>query len=81
MGGRTMVDKNLVRLYSTSSNTEFTMITSILDDYSVPYIVKDKGAGDYMRLISGGSLFQSTIYVSIHDYIRAKTYLDELLNL
>ena len=47
------------------------IITSMLDEYEIPFIVKDDEAGSIMRIIGGSSIYGATIYVP--DFIYEKS--------
>ncbi len=61
----------LVLLREVTNNLELSMITAILDDNSIPYIIKDMGSGGYMRIITGYSPFATKIMVEEDAYERA----------
>jgi hypothetical protein len=47
------------------------MITSILEDNKIPYIIKNKGSGSYMRIITGSSPFKTDILVEKRSFDKA----------
>ncbi|WP_425538951.1 putative signal transducing protein [Microaceticoccus formicicus] len=53
----------LVLLRSTNDDFELLTIKSLLEENNIPYIIKDRGAGGYMRLFAGGSVFGSDIFI------------------
>lgn len=67
-----------VKLKSISNEIELAMIKEILADNNIPYIIKEYGAGGYMRIISGGSLFSGDIIVSKFDLDKANDLLESL---
>jgi len=75
------IDKiTLVVLKTVSNNIEMTMITSILDDNDIPYIIKDYGAGGHMRIISGDSIpFRTDILVDKDIYERANEVINQII--
>lgn len=67
-----MSDKvDLVILRTIESEFEMNMISAILEDNNIPFIVKDKGAGNYMRIITGSSPFRTDIMVESKSYEKA----------
>ena len=57
-----MSDKvKLVILRTIESEFEMNMISAILEDNNILFIVKDKGSGSYMRIITGSSPFRTDI--------------------
>lgn len=71
-------DLSLVKLRSISNEVELKMIEAILSDNSVPYIIKDEGAGGYMRIIGRNSVFATDVMVSEKDYERANELLESI---
>lgn len=69
---------NLVSLRTISNEFELGMITSILEDNDIPFIVKDYGSGGYMRIISGGSPFRTDIMVDEAAYEAANSLLEQI---
>lgn len=67
-----------VKLRSISNEIELAMIKEILGENNIPYIIKEYGAGGYMRIISGGSLFNGDIMVSKFDLDEANNLLESL---
>lgn len=59
-----MDDKlELVTLIESDNEFELGIVTAILDDNSIPYILKNKGSGGYMRIVTGSSPFGTSIMV------------------
>ena len=73
-----MDDINLVILRSISNEIELAMIKDILEDNKISYIIKDQGAGGYMRIIGGGSIFGTDVMVAEADYEQAITLLESI---
>lgn len=71
-------DIKLVKLRSLTNEIELGMIKEILDDNNIPYIVKDKGSGAYMRIITGSSPFSTDIMVEESDFDRANGLLESI---
>ncbi|WP_313756163.1 DUF2007 domain-containing protein [Tissierella sp.] len=69
---------DLVLLRTTNNNFELGIIKSILDDNNIPYIVKDYGAGGYMRIISGDSPYRTDVLVEKSNYNQAKEILEQI---
>lgn len=67
-------DVSLQLLTTTYSNTELLLVCGLLDGSAIPYIMMNKDAGhyDYVRVVTGLSVFGSEIYVSNRDHDRAK---------
>lgn len=68
-----MDDINYIELVSVTDEIRFREICRLLEDEKIPYTYDDEG--DFLRLMSGFSVFEKTIYVSDKDYQRAKELL------
>lgn len=64
-------DPKFIKLVTVSDRVKFDLITSMLDEYEIPFIVKDDEAGSIMRIIGGSSIYGATIYVP--DFIYEKS--------
>lgn len=71
-------DIEYVKLVTSTNKLIFDEIYAFLEDNSIPYFVKDEG--DYMRLISGFSLYEKGIYVSEDDFDKANELLVYFMN-
>ena len=71
-------DIEYVKLVTSTNKLIFDEIFAFLEDNSIPYFVKDEG--DYMRLISGFSLYEKGIYVSEDDFDKANELLVYFMN-
>lgn len=59
-----MDDKlELVTLTEVDNEFELGIVTAILEDNRIPYILKNKGSGGYMRIVTGSSPFGTRIMV------------------
>lgn len=65
----------MVLLASVQSNFARDQLSSILSDAGIPFLMREKGSGGYLRLFGGSSLLGSEIYVSKADFLRAKELL------
>jgi hypothetical protein len=68
----------MVVLKTSSNNYEIDLIKSLLEENEIPYILKERGIGGYMKIISGSSLFGTDILVEKSSLEKAKTLMDEL---
>lgn len=71
-------DIELVLLKSTQEQYEFLTIKSILEENEIPYIVRNRGAGGYMRIATGMSFYPTDILVEESSFERAKKLLEEI---
>ncbi|MCR3954853.1 MAG: DUF2007 domain-containing protein [Gudongella sp.] len=62
---------DLVVLRTIENEFEMNMISAILEDNGIPFIVKNKGSGSYMRLITGSSPFKTDILVAEETFEKA----------
>lgn len=67
----------LIFLRTTNDIHELNIIKEILDDNEIPYVLKDRGIGGYMRIISGNLLYGTDILVEESTAEKAKAILDE----
>lgn len=66
----------MIVLETASNNYELNLMKNLLDEHNIPYIVKDRGIGGYMRIVSGASLYGTDILVEKSMFEKAKTILD-----
>lgn len=66
----------LVILKVINNNFELGLIKSILEENQIPYIVKDRGTGGYMRIISGDSLYETEILVEKSTFEKANSIIE-----
>ncbi len=69
---------NLRKLRSVTNEIELGMIKEILEDNNIPYILKDKGSGAYMRIITGSSPFSTEIMVEESEFDKANKILESI---
>lgn len=69
---------NLRKLRSVTNEIELGMIKEILEDNNIPYILKDKGSGAYMRIITGSSPFSTEIMVEESEFDKANKILETI---
>lgn len=63
--------EEIVFLMKAYSDLERGIATVALENAGIPYSLKDYESGNYMRLISGGSIYGCEIYVDSQDYEEA----------
>ncbi len=69
-------DQETCLLASDLSQLDTTMFTALLTDANIPWFIKDKGTGGYMKIYMGYTIYGQDIYVGSDDYDRAKELLD-----
>lgn len=67
----------MVLLRTTNNNYELDLIKNLLEDADIPYLIKERGIGSYMRMISGDSMYGTDIYVQKGLLEKAEGVLDE----
>ena len=55
--------KNVKLLTTVYDNGSFAIIRSLLDGENIPYIAKDRGAGEVVKILTGIPMFGTDIYV------------------
>lgn len=58
-------------LITVANEVELGMITVILKENDVPFLSKDKGPGNYMRVYTGTSIWGTDILVNEADFDKA----------
>lgn len=71
-------DVDLVMLKSINNEYEFNLTKALLEDNQIPFIIKDKGIGGYMRIIGGTSMYKTEILVEESMFDKAKIILDDV---
>ena len=63
--------EELIFLINVYSDLERGIATVALEDAGIPYSLKDYESGNYMRLLTGSSIYGCEIDVAPEDYDRA----------
>ena len=71
------IEIEMVLLRTTNNNYELDLIKNLLEDADIPYLIKERGIGSYMRMISGDSMYGTDIYVQKDLLEKAESVLDE----
>lgn len=69
---KTKSEFELEVLITVSGPYEQGVIQGLLETSQIPFVVKDKGAGNYMKIYTGSSFFGTDILVAKSDLERAK---------
>ena len=72
---RNSIDAKPVLLCSTSEDMEANMIMATLQEKGIPAFIKKLGAGQYLSLYMGFSIFGKEIYVPSHQETKAREIL------
>lgn len=73
------INSEPVLLTTVSSNYQFGLVQSILEEHNIPCLAQDRASGGYMRVYAGGSIFGTDIYVSPENLEEARELLDVLV--
>ena len=69
--------ENVKLLCSIESAEELAVMRSLLDSANIPYLMRDRGAGEIIRIIAGSnSVFTCDIYVADEQYEEAKALIE-----
>ena len=63
-------------LISVCDDIKGKIIESLLDEADVPFYIKDGGAGGYIKVLMGKSMYGTDIYVDRRDFDDAKELID-----
>ena len=63
--------ENAELLVTVNDNVQLAIIESILDGEKIPYIVKNRGSGTAVKVITGFSMFGADIFVPKNDLEKA----------
>ena len=66
-----------VLLHTTHDDMERSLIQNLLEDHSIPTLLKDQGSGGYMRICMGFSIFGTRIYVPSGELEKAVSLLEQ----
>lgn len=70
----------IVLLKSTNNEYELSISTSLLEGNNIPYILKERESGGYMRIIGSSSPYSTDILVEESMYEKAREILNSVFN-
>lgn len=73
-------DKNAVLLTTTHDDVEKSIICGILEEEEIPFLTKDRGAGEAVRVAMGFSMYGCDIYVPTTLFEKANELLEVYRN-
>ena len=76
LDGPAKCDENLELLTTVYDNVELSVLRSILDGENIPYMIRERGSGSSVRIITGFSMFGTDIYVPKNIVDQAKEILE-----
>ncbi len=72
--------KDIVLLTTTHDDVEKMIICGILEEEEIPYLAKDRGAGEAVRVVTGYSMYGCDIFVPAPLFERANELLEVYRN-
>ena len=73
-------DENTALLTTVHDDVEKSLLCGILEEEGIPYLLKDRGSGEVVRILSGYSTFGSDIFVPTALLEKATELLDAYRN-
>ena len=70
----------IVLLTTVHDDVEKNLLCGILEEEEIPYLLKDRGSGEVVRILSGFSLYGSDIFVPSELFEKANELLDAYRN-
>ena len=74
------VDKDVALLTTTHDDVEKMIICGILEEENIPFLAKDRGAGEAVRVVTGYSMYGCDIFVPGDLFEKANALLDDYRN-
>ena len=74
------LDENTALLTTTHDDVEKMIICGILEEEKIPFLAKDRGAGEAVRVVTGYSMYGCDIYVPKALFEKANALLDDYRN-
>ncbi len=72
--------ENVSLLTTVHDDVEKNLLCGILEEEKIPYLLKDRGSGEAVRILSGFSVFGSDIFVPAELLEKAQELLDAYRN-
>lgn len=72
--------ENISLLTTVHDDVEKNLLCGILEEEKIPYLLKDRGSGETVRILLGYSVFGSDIFVPTELLGRAEELLDAYRN-
>ena len=73
-------DKDTALLTTTHDDVEKNIICGILEEENIPFLAKDRGAGEAVRVVTGYSMYGCDIFVPGDLFEKANALLDDYRN-
>ena len=72
------MDSDIVFLVTVSNSYEFSIVRGILDDNNIPFLVRDEGIGDFLRISTGAVLSAIHVFVNKIDLEKSRNLLTDI---
>ena len=72
--------ENIALLTTTHDDVEKMIICGILEEEKIPFLAKDRGAGEAVRVVTGYSMYGCDIFVPSDLLEKANALLDDYRN-
>ena len=69
-------DESLELLMTVYNSAEQAVVESILNDAEIPYLIKERGVGSSVKVITGFSMYGTDIFVRREQLDEAKAIFD-----
>lgn len=63
LDGSAKHDENLELLTTVYDNVELSVLRSILEGEGIPYMIRERGSGSSVRIITGFTMFGTDVFV------------------
>lgn len=73
-------DESCELLVTVNDNVALSVLRSILDGESIPYLIRERGSGSSVKIIAGYSMFGTDVFVPKSALERAREVLDAYRN-
>ena len=80
LDGSAKHDENLELLTTVYDNVELSVLRSVLEGENIPYMIRERGSGSSVRIITGFTMFGTDIFVPKAIIEQAKEVLDAYQN-
>ena len=80
LDGSAKHDENLELLTTVYDNMELSVLRSVLEGENIPYLIRERGSGSSVRIITGFSMFGTDIFVPKTIVEQAKEILEAYRN-
>ena len=80
LDGSAKHDENLELLTTVYDNVELSVLRSVLEGENIPYMIRERGSGSSVRIITGFTMYGTDVFVPKAIIEQAKEVLDAYQN-